>query len=75
MFGPHKHRKTETVIINGGNMENEGSLVAAEDILSAIEAKDASALDSALKAHYELCEGMPEEEAAEEAPETPSLFG
>lgn len=74
MFGPHQHRKTETVIVGGDSMDNEGSLVAAEDIIAAIEAKDPQALDSALKAHYELCEGEPSEEEVVE-PVTPSLFG
>jgi len=40
-----------------------GLMTACEDILQAIETKDASMLKSALKAAFEIMEEMPHEEA------------
>ncbi len=43
-----------------------GTLGAAKDILAAIKASDANALDAALKLHYEECEGASDEDDSEE---------
>lgn len=42
---------------------NEGLHAACEEILAAVEAKDASALMSALQSAFEIMEEMPHEEA------------
>jgi hypothetical protein len=42
------------------DLENDTALSAAKDLISALESKDSGAVSSALKAHYEACEGTPE---------------
>ena len=42
--------------------ENEELKVAAEEILSAIEEKDAEALSESLHAFFEICDAQPHEE-------------
>jgi hypothetical protein len=42
--------------------ENQGLEACAQDLLSAIERKDARALANAIKAAFEICESYPHEE-------------
>lgn len=41
--------------------KSSSSLSAAKALLSAVEAKDAEAVDEALKLHYDMCSGEMEE--------------
>ncbi len=46
--------------------DSEGGLDAAQDVLEAIADKDASALNLALKRHYEICAGEGDEDDSDE---------
>ncbi len=46
--------------------DSDSSIDAAKDVLEAIADKDASALDLALKRHYEMCESDDEDDSDEE---------
>ena len=56
-------------VIEGDTMGDEhleGLHAAAEDILSAVESKDSTALVSALHNFFEMCDEMPHEEGPHE---------
>lgn len=70
----HDHKRIASVIMgkigpessyaDGG--EVDGKDAAAEEIMGAIESKDAKALASALHSFIEICSGMGEEDNREE---------
>ena len=58
-----KHKADGGVMDLPEEQENDQGLIsAAEDIMSAISAKDAGKLAQALKAAFEICDEMPHEE-------------
>lgn len=54
LMGSKKSEKEEPDEMPESN-EEDAKIVAAEEIMSAFEAKDASALSEALTAFYDLC--------------------
>lgn len=42
------------------DLADDTAMSAAKDLIDALGSKDPSAVSSALKAHYEACEGAPE---------------
>lgn len=50
--------------------EDQGLMACAQDLISAIETKDAKAVASALRAAHEICEGGESEDSEEPSPHT-----
>jgi len=56
MLAPKKGEPREDDMDEGSDLESEGKMSAAEDILRAIKRGDAMALSDALDAHYACCQ-------------------
>jgi hypothetical protein len=61
-MGPKQEMSDSPKSEDGGEYDpSEGYRIAAEEILAAIESKDASALMHSLKSFHEMCAAEPEE--------------